>query len=283
MLPSTERLTAVAILLSLVCPFPAFAQGATSGGAVRYRTVRVEGMATVRDLQKTHDVEGFLAILHINRIDLEHLRDGATLIVPESPSSLRALSPFPDALGAAVPSAAKLLLVSRRVQAFAAYESGTLVRWGAVSTGRRETPTPAGLFATNWRSKLRRSTDNAAWLLPWYVNFINSSGVSFHQFDLPGYPASHACVRLLEADAKWIFDWAETWVLADHGRRVEIHGTPVLVFDDYAFDAPAPWLRLPEDATATTITLEEIQRALEPHRAVIDERASARAKWLEKN
>ncbi len=242
--------------------------------------MRVEGLATVRELQKAHGAEGFLAILHLNRIDLDHLRDGATLIVPESPASMTALSPFPPALGPAAPSSPKLLVVSRRVQAFAAYEGGLLVRWGAVSTGRRETPTPAGLFATNWRSKLRRSSDNAAWLLPWYVNFINSSGVSFHQFDLPGYPASHACVRLLEADAKWIFDWAESWVLADQGRRVEIHGTPVLVFDDYAFDAPAPWLKLPQDAAATTITRDAIESALQPHKATIEERAAARAAWL---
>lgn len=273
------RLTVLAILISLLSHVAA-AQDIPAG-AVRYRSVRVEGMATVRELQKTHGAEGFLTILHLNRIDLAHLRDGATLIVPESPSPLKGVSPFPHALGPEAPTSPKLLVVSRRVQAFAAYEAGVLVRWGAASTGRRETPTPAGLFATNWRSKLRRSSDNPAWLLPWLVNFISASGVSFHQFDLPGYPASHACVRLMEADAKWIFDWAESWVLADQGRRVEIYGTPVVVFDDYAFDAPAPWLRLTEDSAATTVTLDEIHRTLQPYKAVIEERAAARARWLD--
>jgi len=37
--------------------------------------------------------------------------------------------------------------------------------------------------------------------------------VSFHKFDLPGYPASHGCVRLPEEDAKWIYDWADHWTL----------------------------------------------------------------------
>lgn len=253
---------------------------AQTSPAIRYHTIRVDGMATVRALQQTHGADGFLALLHLNRIDLEHLRDGATLVVPDPPATLRALSPFPEALGVAAPAATKLLLVSRRIQAFAAYESGMLVRWGAVSTGRRETPTPAGLFATNWRSKLRRSTDNAAWLLPWYFNFINETGVSFHQFDLPGSPASHACVRLMEADAKWIYDWAESWVLADQGRRIEVYGTPVVVFDDYAFDAPAPWLRLPEDPRATLLTAEHIQAALQPHKATIDERAATRSAYV---
>jgi hypothetical protein len=26
-----------------------------------------------------------------------------------------------------------------------------------------------------------------------------------------GGPASHGCVRLIDADAKWIYDWAEPW------------------------------------------------------------------------
>ena len=107
-------------------------------------------MTTVRALQKTHGREGFEAILHLNRIDLEHLRQGATLIVPESPVNLVSISPFPTKLWDDPSMPDRMLIVSRRVQAFAAYASGTLVRWGAVSTGRQETPTPEGLFATNW-------------------------------------------------------------------------------------------------------------------------------------
>lgn len=56
----------------------------------------------------------------------------------------------------------------------------------------------------------------------------------------------------------------------------------LVVFDDYAFDEPAPWLRLAEDSTATTVTPDEIQRALEPNKAVIEERGRARARWLER-
>jgi hypothetical protein len=209
----------------------------------------------------------------VNRLDLAHLRQGATIVVPAPGLSHAALSPFPAALGNAAPAAPRLLIVSRRIQAFAAYEHGVLVRWGAISTGRRETPTPAGLFHTNWRARLRRSSDNADWLLPWYVNFVNESGVSFHQFALPGYPASHACVRLLEADAKWIYDWAESWVLGDGGRRIERYGTPVIVFGDFDYDAPAPWTRLADDPRATEIALDELRREIDRHRALIDERA----------
>jgi hypothetical protein len=247
---------------------------------VRYRLVEVDGLATVRELQKTHGRDGFRVILHLNRIDLAHLRDGASIVVPETPQSMEAVSPFPASLGDSPAPPPRLIVVSRRIQALAAYEMGRLVRWAGVSTGRRESQTPAGLFATNWRSKLRRSSDNANWLLPWYVNFVNATGVSFHQFDLPGEPASHACVRLLEADARWIYDWAELWTLADGGRRIVVHGTPVVVFGDYDFDRPGPWTRLAADPLATTITLEQLRSELAPHDATILERATTRAAWL---
>jgi hypothetical protein len=217
---------ALSPVLLLLCCALARAQEAPSATPRRYRAVRVDGMTTIRELQTTFGADGFQAILHLNRLDLAHVRDGGTLIVPDGPASMAELSPFPVAIGQDDWMPPRLLVVSRRIQAFAAYQAGALVRWGATSTGRRETPTPAGLFATNWRSKLRRSSDNAEWLLPWYVNFINQSGVSFHQFALPGYPASHACARLTTDDAKWIYDWVELWELDATRRKVEVYGTP---------------------------------------------------------
>ena len=96
-----------------------------------------------------------------------------------------AYSPFPRTWPAAEPHA-KAIVVHQAMQAFGAYEGGRLVRWGPVSTGRRETPTPEGAFNLTWRARSRRSTDNEDWLLEWYFNFVNERGVSFHLFDLPG-------------------------------------------------------------------------------------------------
>ena len=152
-----------------------------------------------------------------------------------------AYSPFPVEWPAAADQP-KALVVHQPIQAFAAYELGRLVRWGPVSTGRRETPTPAGAFNLTWKSKSRRSTDNDAWLLEWYFNFVNSRGVSFHKFDLPGYPASHACVRLLERDAQWLYEWGDQWTLDATKRQVVTAGTPVLVVGAYDHKAPPPWV-----------------------------------------
>jgi hypothetical protein len=149
----------------------------------------------------------------------------------------------------------KAIVVDQPMQAFAAYEHGRLVRWGPVSTGRKETPTPDGSFNLTWRARSRRSTDNEDWLLEWYFNFVNERGVSFHLFELPGRPASHACVRLLLRDAQWLYGWGEQWRLDDDKRLIE-PGTPVFVAGAYAFAAPPPWLA----ADAPAIALPRLVR-----------------------
>jgi len=186
-----------------------------------------------------------LAILEkLNRRDLEHLARLDHVIAPESwlDDELE-YSPLPRTWPWAG-EFPKALVVHQPSQVFGAYESGRLVRWGPVSTGRKESPTPAGLFHLTWRAKSRRSAENDEWVLKWYFNFVNERGVSFHQFELPGRPASHACVRLLARDAKWIYDWGEQWQLNPDKRRVDHEGTPVLIVGTYDFVHPAPWLTL---------------------------------------
>jgi lipoprotein-anchoring transpeptidase ErfK/SrfK len=193
----------------------------------------------------------------VNRRDRGHLirADPPTpgLLVPANWSDEPlAYSPFPPTWPAAE-SRPKVIVVHQAMQAFGAYEKGRLVRWGPVSTGRKETPTPEGSFNLTWRARSRRSTDNEDWLLEWYFNFVNERGVSFHLFDLPGYPASHACVRLLLRDAQWLYGWGEQWSLDDDRREVMMPGTPVLILGVYPFGAAPAWLSL--DALAAPLAL----------------------------
>ncbi|MBI5711718.1 MAG: L,D-transpeptidase [Candidatus Eisenbacteria bacterium] len=227
---------------------------------VRYDTFPITDPHALLEFERKHGAEGFLAVLKVNRIDLAHARQGDTLVVPER-LDMPALSPFPAGIPAAR-GLAKLLLVSARVQAFAAYDTGRLVRWGPTSTGRREKPTPPGLYRTNWKDRERVSTFNEEWLLEWYVNLENREGISLHQYDLPGRPASHSCVRLLADDAEWLYGWADTWALTPDGRGVVKEGTPVVVMGAYAFGQRRPWQRLPDDPRATAVTAAEVDSAL---------------------
>lgn len=186
-----------------------------------------------------------LAILEkLNRRDVVHLARLTEVIAPDAwRDDELEYSPMPrDWTWAA--QFPKLIVVHQPSQVFGAYENGHLVRWGPVSTGRTERPTPAGFFHLTWRSRSRRSTENNAWILNWYFNFINERGISFHEFELPGRPASHACVRMLERDAKWLYDWGEQWQLSPDRMQVAAEGSPVLILGTYDFKRPPPWLAL---------------------------------------
>ena len=211
-----------------------------------------------------------LTILKLNRVDLAHARR-RNLVVPDSLLAELEYAPFP-ALVPELAEVPKFIAVSRRVQAFAAYEYGRLVRWGPTSTGKATTPTDSGLFFTNWKSRTAISTEDPSWILDWYVNIIALKGVAFHQYELPGKPASHGCVRLLEQDARWMYGWAEQWV-PGRGSHVKVYGTPVLIFDEYAYGQPAPWLGLPTGDTAAAVSAAELSEALRPNLATIAERA----------
>jgi hypothetical protein len=152
--------------------------------------------------------------------------------------------PFPRRYDTWRPGEPKLLVVDQAAQAFAGYERGELVRWGPVNSGRQSLQTPAGLFHLNWRSPGRHSTVNRAWYMPWYFNFHNTRGLSFHQYALPGGPASHACIRMLERDARWLYEWGEGWALDARGWRIEDSGTPALILNCYDFNRPPPWRSL---------------------------------------
>lgn len=197
----------------------------------------------------------------LNRRDLLKIRPADQLIIPEHwDYGPLAYSPLPTRVEWAG-QFEKAVIVSLRSQCFAAYESGALVRWGPVNSGRRQTPTPSGFFHLNWKARERISTDNPEWLLRWYFNLVNETGVSFHQYGLPGYPASHACLRLLESDAEWLYGWGEQWKLDPILGQVAEPGTPVLIMDAYTFGSGPPWKRLAEDPEADHVTVDQIAEA----------------------
>lgn len=209
-----------------------------------------------KELTDLVDAEHLDALLSLNRLDAQHLRKDQTIIVPSSFDDTFALSAFPKEIPE-LKDTPKILLVSQRVQEFGAYEYGKLVRFGGVSTGKKSTQTPSKLYHTNWKGRLVTSTVDDSWIMPWYFNLDNFLGVSMHQYELPGYPASHSCVRLSEKDAIWAYDWAQEWKLSPDEKLLE-NGTPVLIFGQYAYGETAPWKKLPENKDAIKITIEEI-------------------------
>jgi len=195
-------------------------------------------------------------ILAINRIEKNRLRPEKPIIIPECPSDeFNTYSPFPETVNflQCIP---KTVLISQRVQAFGLYENGELVKWGPVSTGKKTTKTPNGLNYGNYKAKRKISTIDESWILPYYFNFMNFEGVGVHQYALPGYPASHGCVRLYMDDAKYIYDWAEMWDVEN--AQIKKNGTPFMVFGEFDYDTGKPWISLSENMKANDLTQEEL-------------------------
>ena len=243
--------------------------------APAFRTVVLTGAKNLEQLKSQLGPEGTTLMLKINRVDLKHIRTNETLLIPDAAKGLLSCSPFPLTAQSAG-GMAKLIVVSRAIQAFGAYESGKLVMWGPTSTGKKATPTPEGLFFANWKARQTASTVDSAWILNWCVNLDNMDGVSLHEYELPGYPASHSCVRLLEADAHWIYGWIDQWILSKDGKNVLAKGTPVIIFDQYSYKDPSPWKRIGENRAAAVVSSNGIESAISKHAGRIQEALAAR-------
>jgi lipoprotein-anchoring transpeptidase ErfK/SrfK len=151
-------------------------------------------------------------ILSLNRIDKNHLGNVDTLVVPDTFDDWMAYSPFPFSLDA-IAEVPKMAIFSYPIQAYGLYEYGDLIKWGPSSLGKQASLTPTGLFFANWKGEEIQSTANDEWILKWNFNIENLQGIGWHEYALPGYPASSSCLRLLEKDAKWMYEWADEWVL----------------------------------------------------------------------
>jgi hypothetical protein len=108
-----------------------------------------------------------------------------------------------------------MAIVSIKSQQVTFYDAGGWILRAPVSTGITGRETPAGVFAVIEKDKDHHSTlyDDA-----WMPNMqrITWNGVALHGGPLPGYPASHGCVRMPYGFAEKLFD--RTWI----GMRVII-------------------------------------------------------------
>jgi hypothetical protein len=98
-----------------------------------------------------------------------------------------------------------MAIVSIKSQQVTLYDAEGWILRAPVSTGVKERETPAGVFAIVEKDKDHRSTmyDDA-----WMPNMqrITWNGLALHGGPLPGYAASHGCVRMPYGFAEKLFD-----------------------------------------------------------------------------
>jgi len=218
-------------------------------------------------------------IVSLNRIDKNTLQRADSLVIPNKlDDDFLAYSAFPYTIKK-LNDVPKIAIFSYPIQAYGLYEYGELVKWGPSSLGSKIHKTPTGLFFTNWKGEEVQSTVDDEWILRWNFNIENEEGVGWHQYELPGYPASHSCLRLLENDAKWMYDWADEWILKDE-NTVQAKGTPVIVFGEYDFDGKSPWLKLVDEPKANDISAKELENLVSKHLSEIMKEQENRVKVL---
>jgi hypothetical protein len=215
-------------------------------------------------LIKDMDSSQLRIVLAVNRTDKGNITKMDSIIVPEDMTGdIEFYLPFPLEVPY-LETIDKIIFFSYPTQTFATYENGILIYTGPTNMGRKKDPTPTGLFYTNWKAEKTTSTFNDEWDLRWNFNIANKAGVGWHQYELPGYPASHSCLRLEEKDAKYLYTWADQWILQDD-QTVLLKGTPVIVFGKYDFDLPKPWLQLIHNPKALDISAAEIKATTKPY------------------
>src|SRR5262249_23808190 len=111
-----------------------------------------------------------------------------------------------------IPSGPLHIIVSIDKQRATLFADGHPVASTAVSTGAPGHPTPMGLFTVIQKDRHHVSNlYNAS--MP-YMQRITWSGSALHEGPLPGYPASHGCVRLTSSFAQLL------WKTTKMGARV---------------------------------------------------------------
>jgi len=102
-----------------------------------------------------------------------------------------------------------LVVVSKPSQRMEVFNAGQPCLESAVSTGRRGHGTPAGVFPILEKRRYHRSNRYSNAPMP-YMQRLTLGGIALHAGYVPGYPASHGCIRLPYAAARALFALTRT-------------------------------------------------------------------------
>ena len=134
---------------------------------------------------------------------------------PEPKAQKTATAPAADRPAGTYRHKGVRVVVSLPQQKAYVFEDGELVATSPVSTGKRGHETPTGTFPITQKKVKHRSNKYANAPMP-YMQRLTSYGIALHGGHLPGYPASHGCIRLPHGFAKKLYN------MTDYGTRVTV-------------------------------------------------------------
>jgi hypothetical protein len=140
------------------------------------------------------------------------------------------------------PSGEMLIVVSLPQQQLHVYRNGIRIGRSTISSGRSGHETPTGVFPILQKQVRHRSTLYNDAPMP-YMQRLTWDGIAMHAGRLPGYAASHGCIRLPLEFAKLLYDATD-------------HDTVVIVadYDGFAPDVVSPGPTVSADMLAAVAT-----------------------------
>jgi hypothetical protein len=153
------------------------------------------------------------------------------------------------------PAGDMLIVVSLPQQQLHVYRGGIRIGRSTISSGSAGRETPTGVFTILQKKVKHRSSlyDDAP--MP-YMQRLTWDGIALHAGRLPGYAASHGCIRLPLEFSKLLYD-------------ATTHDTMVIVadYDSFAADVVAPGPTVTADMLAAVV--QERERKLAEQQAPV--------------
>jgi lipoprotein-anchoring transpeptidase ErfK/SrfK len=195
----------------------------------------------------------------------EELRP-APAVSTRPPKSKKAAAEKVAPAAPAVPTGTLLVIVSIDQQRATLYSNGTAVASTKVSTGTKTHPTPMGVFSVIQKNRHHVSNIYGA-PMP-YMQRLTWSGTALHTGPLPGYPASHGCIRLPDDFAQLLWKatklGARVIVTRDDVRPAEFTHAKLIVPKPFvaAMPAAAAPAQSPDAVTRVQLSSAETPAAM---------------------
>lgn len=151
------------------------------------------------------------------------------------------------------------IIISLKTQRGYVYRNGVPIGVTSVSTGKAGHRTPTGVFTILQKDVDHRSNIYSNAPMP-FMQRLTWGGIAMHAGNLPGYPASHGCVRMPREFAKQLFAITRlglTVVITDDPLVPEVVAAPS-VFENGQGDAQQSGLYFswrPEKAPAGPLSI----------------------------
>ena len=122
----------------------------------------------------------------------------------QAPDVSRAQLPPRPIKRPATPPPVMQLVVSLKKQNLTIYKNDKVVGRSRISSGKIGHRTPKGIFSIIQKRRFHRSNIYSGAPMP-FMQRLTWSGIALHLGQVPGYPASHGCIRLPSAFAAQLF------------------------------------------------------------------------------